>query len=82
MAGGVTRDGLSLARQRFWRHRLIEIGQQSTQASGGNEGERDTTAETAHEWSRRMATWTLNWPIDMKDVPGYEEPIEYKKDGI
>ncbi|KEQ87302.1 hypothetical protein M438DRAFT_372820 [Aureobasidium pullulans EXF-150] len=82
LAGGVTRDGLSLARQRFWRHRLIEIGQQPTQASGGNEGERDTTAETALEWSRRMATWTLNWPIDMKDVPGYEEPIEYKKDGI
>ncbi|THW59964.1 hypothetical protein D6D19_10172 [Aureobasidium pullulans] len=81
LAGGVTRDGLSLARQHFWRHRLIEIGQQPTQPGSGNEGDRDTTAETAHEWSRRMATWNLHWPIDMKDVPGYEEPIEYKKDG-
>ncbi|KAI5204553.1 hypothetical protein E4T39_03571 [Aureobasidium subglaciale] len=69
IADGVSRDGLSLARQSFWRRRLFEIGK-STE-------DQDRTARDAHDFAKRIGTWPLTWPSDLQDVPGYEEPVKY-----
>ncbi|KAI4721062.1 hypothetical protein E4T48_02720 [Aureobasidium sp. EXF-10727] len=73
-ASGVSRGGLSLARRRFWRLRLLEIGQ--TESGGG--GNNDTTVADACEWAKRIGTWNLDWPSELRDVPGWEEAIRYR----
>ncbi|KAI5243396.1 hypothetical protein E4T43_04157 [Aureobasidium subglaciale] len=68
-ADGVSRNGMSLTRQTFWRRRLFEIGECS--------GDQDPTAKDAHDFAKRMGTWPLHWPSDLRNVPGYEEPVKY-----
>ncbi|CAD0109161.1 unnamed protein product [Aureobasidium uvarum] len=74
VASEVSRGGLSLARRRFWRLRLLEIGQME----GGAEGNNDATVADACEWAKRIGTWNLDWPAELKDVPGWEEAIRYR----
>lgn len=75
LAGGVSRGGLSLARQRFWRTRLLEIGRER---GDRDEVDGSSTPEIAHEWAKKLGTWNLSWPSELRDVPGWEEPIKYQ----